>query len=35
MENLKIGILKAGFGLEISEPDVDKMVRESRWTAEQ
>ena len=29
IENLKIGILKEGFGLEISEPDVDKMVKEA------
>ena len=25
----KIGILKEGFGLESSEPDVDKMVKEA------
>ena len=29
IENLKIGILKEGFGLESSEEDVDKMVREA------
>ena len=29
IENLKIGILKEGFGLEISEHDVDKMVKEA------
>ncbi|KAJ7343095.1 hypothetical protein OS493_040559 [Desmophyllum pertusum] len=30
IENLKIGILKEGFGLESSEEDVDKMVEGSR-----
>ena len=29
IENLKIGILKEGFGLKNSEADVDKMVREA------
>ena len=29
IENLKIGILKEGFGLKKSEADVDKMVREA------
>ena len=29
IENLKIGILKEGFGMDISEPDVDKMVKEA------
>ena len=29
IENLRIGILKEGFGLKNSEADVDKMVREA------
>ena len=29
IDNLKIGILKEGFGLKNSEADVDKMVREA------
>ena len=29
IENVKIGILKEGFGLKNSEADVDKMVREA------
>ena len=29
IENMKIGILKEGFGLKSSEPDVDKMVRDA------
>ena len=29
IDNLKIGILKEGFGLKDSEADVDKMVREA------
>ena len=29
IENLKIGILKEGFGLNISEPDVDEMVKKA------
>lgn len=29
IENMKIGILKEGFGLKNSELDVDKMVREA------
>lgn len=29
IENMKIGLLKEGFGLKSSEPDVDKMVKEA------
>jgi len=29
IENMRIGILKEGFGLKNSEADVDKMVREA------
>lgn len=29
IDNMKIGILKEGFGLKSSEPDVDKLVKES------